>query len=144
MPYVWLVVMVVCVIIEACTVALTSVWGAISALCMVFVARTSLPVSFQIGLFLLLSIILMVFTRPFAIKKLHIGLEKTNTDALLGSEVLVVRPVEPFRKGEVKSSNGVEWSASSVSGEPIATDEVCTVVQIKGNTLVVKPKEGVN
>ena len=107
MPYVWLAVMVLCIIIEACTVALTSVWGAISAFVLVFVSRTGMPIHYQILLFLVLAIVLMVCTRPFAVKKLHVGKEETNAGALIGSEVLVVRAVEPFQKGEAKGRGGV-------------------------------------
>lgn len=145
MPYVWLAVMVLCIIIEACTVALTSVWGAISAFVLVFVSRTGMPIHYQILLFLVLAIVLMVCTRPFAVKKLHVGKEETNAGALIGSEVLVVRAVEPFQKGEAKGRGGVVWSATSVNGQSIAHGVVCTVVDIKGNTLVITPKEkGVN
>ncbi len=141
MPYVWLAVMVLCIVIEACTVALTSIWGAISALVLVFVSRTEMPVHYQVLLFLVLAIVLMVCTRPFAVKQLHIGKEKTNAGALVGMEVQVVRAIESFKKGEVKSHGGVIWSATSLNGQPIAHGAVCTVVDIKGNTLVITPKE---
>lgn len=145
MPYLWLAVMVLCLVIEACTVALTSVWGAISALVLVFVSRTGMPVHYQVLLFLVLAIVLMVCTRPFAVRKLHVGKEETNADALVGTDVQVVRAVESFRKGEAKSRGGVVWSVTSLNGQPIAHGAVCTVVAIKGNTLVITPKEkGVN
>lgn len=142
MPYVWLAVMVLCIVVEAATVALTSIWGALSALVMMFVSWTGMPVAYQVVLFLVMTILLIVFTRPFAVKKLHVGKEQTNAAAMIGSEVLVVRGVEPFQKGEARSKNGVIWSVASQNEQPIVRGAVCTVTAIKGNTLIITPKEG--
>lgn len=65
----WLGVMLLCVVIEAATFALTTVWGAISAFVMIFVSRTNMPLKWQLILFLVLTIVLVLTTRPFAVKK---------------------------------------------------------------------------
>ncbi|GEM_PF-3722480 len=65
----WLAIMVVCIVIEAVTFALATVWGAISALVMIFVSRTNMPLKWQLVLFLVLTIVLVLTTRPFAMKK---------------------------------------------------------------------------
>ena len=138
----WLSVMVVCVLIEALTLALTSVWAAIAALIMIFVSQTGLPFKWQLLLFLVLTIALIVTTRPFAVKKLKLGKNKTNVNSLVGQEVLVVKKISPFQKGEVKAKNGVIWTAQnadSQSSSEISEGTVCTIEKIDGNTLSVKP-----
>lgn len=143
MTYVWLAVMALLVVIEAMTVALVSIWGAISALLMIFISRTGMAPVSQVLLFLLMSIVLMVLTRPFAVRKLGIGKNKTNVDAMVGEEVLVTKEVRPFQKGEAKSKNGVIWSVTGLEGKPLARGAVAIVHSVQGNTLVVKEK-GVN
>lgn len=139
LPWFWLSVMVLCIIIEAVTFSLTTVWAAVSALLMIFLCRTEIPLRWQFLIFLLITILLLVFTRPFAVKKLKLGRVTTNVNSLDGQEVLVVRKISKFEKGEVKAANGVVWTAMCDDGE-IAKGTVCIVSRVEGNTLVVKEK----
>ena len=141
LPWFWVGVMVFCLIFEAVTFTLTTVWAAISALLMIFLSRTELPLRWQFLIFLLVTILLMIFTRPFAVKKLMLGRVTTNVNSLDGQEVLVVRKITQFEKGEVKASNGVLWTAIGEGSEEIARGAVCVVARVEGNTLVVKSKE---
>lgn len=140
LPWFWLVIMVLSILFEAITFSLTTVWAAISALFMVFFCKTGLPLRWQLLIFFLITIILMVFTRPFAVKKLKLGRVATNINSLDGQEVLVVKKITRFDKGEVKSSNGVVWTAMLESGEEIPKGTVCVVSRVEGNTLIVKEK----
>ena len=141
LPWFWVGVMVLCLIFEAVTFTLTTVWAAISALLMIFLSRTELPLRWQLLIFLLITILLMIFTRPFAVKKLMLGRVTTNVNSMDGQEVLVVRKITQFEKGEVKASNGVLWTAIGEGSGEIAKGTVCVVVRVEGNTLVVKSKE---
>ena len=87
----WLAVMIVCIVIEAATFALTTIWGAISALVMIFVSKTNMPLKWQLILFLVLTIVLVLTTRPFAMKKLKLGKNTTNVNSMEGQEVLVTK-----------------------------------------------------
>ena len=146
LPWFWLSVMVFCIIIEAATFSLTTVWAAVTALFMIFFCRTGLPLRWQLLIFFVISLLLLIFTRPFAVKKLKLGRVTTNVNTLEGQEVLVVKKITQFEKGEVKASNGVVWMAtfdttSTIGGSAeIAKNTVCEVVRVEGNTLVVKPR----
>ena len=48
MPWIWLGILVVLLIIEAATMGVTTIWGAISALVMVFVSRTGMGILWQV------------------------------------------------------------------------------------------------
>lgn len=137
--------MILCVVIEASTFALTTVWAAISSLIMIFLSLTKMPFKWQILIFLLITILLVLFTRPFAIKKLKIGKNATNVNSIVGQEVLVVKEITQFNKGEVKAKNGVIWSATSdndaISENAISENEICVVVEVDGNTLKVQKKQ---
>lgn len=138
MPYFWLALLVLFVIIEASTTALTTIWAAISALVMIFISRTGLAFRWQMLIFLVLTILLMLGCRPFAIKKLKLGREKTNVDSLVGEEILITKAITAFHKGEAKSKNGVIWAVSS--DKEISAGSVCVVEKVKGNTLIVRKK----
>ena len=139
----WLVVMILCLVIEATTFALTTVWGAISALFMIFLSRTNMPLRWQLIFFLVLTIALVLTTRPFVMKKLKLGKNTTNVNSMEGQEVLVTKKISKFEKGEVKAKNGVIWSAKNAdenSDSEILEGFVCEVVKVDGNTLSVKIK----
>lgn len=139
----WLAVMVLCLVVEAASFSLTTVWGAISALVMIFLSRTNMPLRWQLILFLVLTIALVLITRPFAMKKLKLGKNTTNVNSMEGQEVLVVKRISKFEKGEVKAKNGVVWSAKNAdenSDSEIPEGSVCVIEKVDGNTLSVKLK----
>lgn len=134
----WLGVLILMLLIEAATSALVTIWCAVSALAMIFISLAGIPLRWQILLFFVFSALLIIFTRPLAVKKLNMGKVKTNADALIGQEVMVTSDIGRFSKGTAKAANGVEWSAFSHDGGEISKGTVCTVINIKGNTLTVK------
>ena len=138
--WIWLAVMVVFIIIEACTLALTTVWAAIAALPMIFISRTGLAFKWQLLIFVILTLLLVFSTRPFAIKKLKVGKNQTNVNVLEGQEVLVTKSISKFQKGEVKATNGVVWAAKSKDDSEILEGTVCRVVAVEGNTLIIESK----
>ena len=103
---------------------------------MLFLSPLPIPFLWQILLFLIISSVLLIFTRPVAVKKLKVGREKTNTDSLIGEKALVIKDITEFEKGLVKL-HGMEWSARSVGGSAIAKNATCRVERIEGVTLVV-------
>lgn len=138
--WIWLGILVLCIVIEAATMSLTTIWGAISSVPMIFIAKTSLPFQWQILIFALLTVVLIIFTRPFAIKKLKNGKEKTNVNTMVGEEVLVTKVVKQFEKGEVKAKNGVIWSAQAKDNKTISEDKICVITSVEGNTLIIEEK----
>jgi membrane protein implicated in regulation of membrane protease activity len=136
--WIWLGLMVAFVIIEAFTMSLTTIWAAIASLPMIFIAKSGCPFKWQLLIFLLLTLVLIFVTRPLVIKKLKLGKNKTNIDALVGQEVLIVKPVSQFEKGQAKAKNGVIWTCQSQDGNDIPAESVCQIVSVEGNTITVK------
>ncbi len=139
-PWFWVLLLVVFLVIEACTMALTTIWAAAACVPLIFIARTPLAFRWQLLIFMVLTVALIAFTRPFAVRKLKPGRSRTNVNSLAGQEVLVVRDIKPFEKGEAKAKNGVIWTASAAGGAEIPAGTVCTVSAVEGNTLEVAPK----
>lgn len=138
----WLILFVVLLIIEIFTMGLTTIWfagGALVAFVLAFV-EFSLPV--QIIVFLLVSILLLVLTRPIAIKFFNQERQKTNADSLTGQKAVVLETIDTLHGTGRVEVNGMEWSAK--------TDEMTTVIEagavvsiegIQGVKLIVKKEE---
>ena len=138
--WIWVGIFVVLVVIEAATQGLTTIWGAASALIMVFISQTGMNIGWQILLFLVMTLGFVVTTRPVLVKKLKVGNNRTNVDTMIGEQVIVTKAVSTFEKGEARSKNGVIWSVTSTDGTDIGEGAVCTVQSVEGNTLRIAVK----
>ncbi len=138
--WIWVGIFVVLVVIEAATQGLTTIWGAASALIMVFISQTGMNIGWQILLFLVMTLVFVVTTRPVLVKKLKVGNNRTNVDTMIGEEVIVTKAISTFEKGEARSKNGVIWSVTSTDGTDIGEGAVCTVQSVEGNTLRIAVK----
>ncbi len=140
MVFVWLVIAVVLGIFEAATVALVSIWFAIGAVAAMVPAYFNAPFWVQILVFILVSALCFVFTRPFFKKIIRVNKQPTNVDRLVGQEGVATDDIENIEcRGKVFIS-GLTWSARSETGELIPQGAVVTVKKIEGATLVVKRK----
>ena len=136
----WVVLVIVFALIEIFTLGLTTVWFAIAALVMVFFSFLKIPMPVQGLVFLAISALLLVFTRPIAVRKFKIGRTKTNVDSLAGKHVLVTRAIGEFEKGEVKAG-GQAWSARAEDNSEIAEGTKCEVLRVEGVQLIVRKLE---
>ncbi|GMO66108.1 MAG: hypothetical protein Ta2A_14100 [Treponemataceae bacterium] len=143
-PWFWVALTVLFSLIELATAfSLTTIWFAISSFLMVFISFTPLPFKWQCALSLVIAAVLLIYTRPIAVKKLKVGEAKTNIDELCGKTVIVTKRITEFEKGEVKI-NGLFWSAklsdSDVPSAPLTPLEKgakCIIQKIEGNTVAV-------
>ena len=140
MVFVWLVIAVGLGIFEAATVALVSIWFAIGAVAAMVPAYFNAPFWVQILVFILVSALCFVFTRPFFKKIIRVNKQPTNVDRLVGQEGVATDDIENIEcRGKVFIS-GLTWSARSETGELIPQGAVVTVKKIEGATLVVERK----
>lgn len=136
--WIWVALVVVFALIELFTLGLTTVWFAIAAIIMVFLSLFKMPLPVQVLIFLSIAALLLIFTRPIAVKKLKMGKEKTNVDSLAGKRVLVIKTISEFEKGEVKL-NGLIWAARSEDNTEIVEGAKCEVLRVEGVQLIVRP-----
>ena len=138
MIWIWLAVFVVAFILEAITQDLVSVWFGLGALVCVCIAGVT-EWWVQLIVFVVVSAIALIATRPIVKKILARNERKTNTDDYIGQHVKTISNVTKFDGGEVKL-NGIIYTAILMedSDEEILKDEVVEVVAIKGNRLVIK------
>ena len=134
----WLGLLVILLAIEAATLGLTTIWFAGGALAAFLAVFFHAPLPVQIGLFFAVSLVLLIFTRPMAVRFMDQKTEKTNVDSLLGKKALVTEKNENLKgTGRVKIK-GVDWTARTrEDGKTIAPDTVVTVLEVQGVKLIV-------
>jgi len=99
-PLVWFLCAVLFTLIEAMSMQLTTVWFALSALLLTFISFAPIRPVYQVLLFLIFSCLLLVLTRPFAIKKLNAYRTRTNVDNLIGKKAFVIKDIRKNKKGQ--------------------------------------------
>ncbi|HJB28050.1 MAG TPA: NfeD family protein [Candidatus Blautia faecavium] len=138
-PIIWLAILAFFLVVEAITAGLATIWFAGGALAAAIAAYLGAEIWLQILLFLAVSIILLIFTRPLAVKYMSKDLEKTNVNSLIGKKAVVTQKIDNLAQtGQVKI-NDVEWLARSFSDEEkIPENTVVVIREIHGVTLYVK------
>lgn len=135
----WLIALVAFLVIEGVTVTLVCIWFAGGALIGMLAAALHAPIWLQVLLFLLVSIILLVYTRPIAMKYFNKNREKTNVSGVIGKQAIVVDEINNLQGLGKVTVGGQEWTARSVAEDqiiPVGT--VVVVEEIKGVKLMVR------
>ena len=143
--YIWIVLILVTVVLEAATMQLTCIWFTFGALGAWLVSLCGAPLWLQLIVFCVLSLALLAFTRPIALKYLKPKTEKTNADAIPGKVGVVVSQVRPIEGiGQVKVE-GLVWSAKPEDGvQTFEIGERVEVVRIEGVKLVIRSFTDIN
>ncbi|NTV78695.1 MAG: NfeD family protein [Clostridiales bacterium] len=138
----WLILLVVLALIEIATLGLTTIWFAVGALVATIVAALGGPLWLQIALFLIASILVLIFLRPIAVKFFNKDREKTNVESLIGMHAVVVSEIDNQSEQGQAKLNGLDWMARSVDENitiPVGT--VVTVLEVRGVKLIVEERK---
>ena len=136
----WLVLLIVFLGTEAATLGLTTIWFAGGALAAVIAALLQAPVFVQVILFFLVSLVLLFFTRPVAVKYFNRERVKTNVESLVGRQGIVISEIDNLQGIGQITVGGQEWSARSVEEDvQIPVGAVVNIVAVSGVKLMVKP-----
>ena len=136
----WLAVFVLLIVIELATMGLTTIWFAGGAVAGFIAYMLGANVVIQAVVFFVVSIVLLIFTRPFAVRYINSNKTKTNIDGLIGQEALVLEEINNIRETGCARLEGKEWTARSVDDTVIPADTVVIVERIEGVKLIVKTK----
>ncbi len=144
MEWFWLALAIGLLVVEIVTTQFITIWFAISAgvVAIITALADGFPVYWQIIIFVVLSVALLLATRPLVKKllKKRTEAQKTNLDLLIGNEAIVVEEIENISgKGAVKL-RGTTWSAKSEDNQVIKEGEIVIFKKIEGNKAIVVPK----
>ena len=135
----WLVAFVILIGIEAATMALTTIWFAGGAVFAFFAAELEFSVQSQLVVFLIVSFVLLLFTRPLAIRFVNRETVKTNVDGLIGRKAKVIKKIDNNEPSGAAVIDGQEWTARSADEAvtiPVGTHVV--IKEVRGVKLIVE------
>lgn len=142
MLYFWLVLLLICIVVEFITMGLTTVWFAGGTLAAIPAAALHAPMALQVALFLAVSILLLIFTRPIAVKYFNKDRIRTNVESLVGRQAIVISEINNLEGTGQVTVGGQEWTArSSEEDIKILVGAVVVIRAISGVKLIVEPKQ---
>ena len=144
-PIMWLILLACFLVVEAITVGLTTIWFAGGALVAAIASGLGAGILIQWVLFLVISLVLLIFTRPLAVRYMNKGVPKTNVNSLIGERAVVIQKINNLEQSGQVRINDIEWTARTADdGEEIPTGAVVEIEEIRGVKLIVKEisKEG--
>ena len=134
----WLAATVVFVLVELMTVGLTSIWFAGSFVAFI-IALLGGNVVVQGIAFILVSVVLLALTKPWAGKYINSRTVKTNVDSLVGERAVLTEDADSMKQTGKAVVNGQEWTVRPQDEtQVIRKGELIEVVKISGVKLIVK------
>lgn len=134
----WLILVAVMLVIEIFTLGLTTIWFSLGAVAAAIAAGVDAPLWIQILLFSVVSVVIMILVRPFAMKVMDKNRTKTNIEDVVGGQAEVIEEIDNLKERGRVRFRGVEWMARSLDGDGIAAGEVVTIEAVSGVKLLVK------
>ena len=140
---VWLAVAIVLLVVAIITLGLTTIWFAGGALVACVAAALQADFLVQMILFLVVSVVMLFFTRPVAMRYMNKNRTKTNSESLVGKEAVVLQEINNLKASGQVQLNGIEWTARAENMEDvIEKGAIVCIKKIEGVKLIVKRKEG--
>lgn len=139
---IWLIVFVACIVIEIISMGLTTIWFAGGALVAAIGAAFSVPLWVQIILFIMVSFVLLYFTRPIAVKYFNKDRVKTNAESLVGKQAIVISEIDNLQGIGQVTVEGKEWTARTTEENvTLPVGSVVVIKAISGVKLMVEEKK---
>ena len=138
MAYGWFITFIVLLFIELVTVNLVTIWFAVGSLMAFVTTFFTDNLLIQIGVFIVVSVIALLLTKPI-IKKFKTNvIVPTNSDRVLGRSAEVIKKITEDEYGAVKVMGSV-WTATGKGSFDVG--EKVKVKAIDGVKLVVCKEE---
>ncbi|MCH5320517.1 MAG: NfeD family protein [Eubacterium sp.] len=136
----WAAAIVLFGVAEAVTAQLVSIWFVAGAIAALISAVFGAPILIQIIVFIAVTILALVITRPLVKKYIHPKKEYTNADKVIGQIGIVTEDINNIQAtGQVKV-DGKAWTARSIDNSIIPEGSEIIIDRIEGVKLIVKIK----
>ena len=137
--YFWLIVLIACLVIEACTTQLLTIWFAVGSVGAMIAAALGFGELVQIGVCLALSIVLLILLRPMTRNILRPRQDRTNADRILGQKAIVIETIDDKHSSGQIRLMGQVWTARAVQNDEIISEgETVLVRHISGVKAIVE------
>ena len=134
----WFIAFLVLLFIEVITVNLVTIWFAIGAIAAFISALITDSFIIQLIVFLIVSVVALLLTKPLIKKFKGFQVVPTNSDRVIGKVGEVTKKIEKNKYGEVKVF-GNTWTA--YCDEEVEVGSKVKVKDIEGVKLIVKKEE---
>ncbi|MCC8070168.1 MAG: NfeD family protein [Ruminococcus sp.] len=134
---IWAIILVLTILLEIATMQLVSIWFAVASLVALISAMFVEPLT-QFVIFVLVSFVLLVFTRPLLKKVMVEKHQPTNYELDIGKVATVIETIDTLSQTGRVSLNGVDWTATSVDNSIIENGSQVVVEEVEGSKLLVK------
>ncbi len=133
----WAATLVILLIIEGATAQLVTIWFAAGALAALIAAALNAPLWLQITLFVVVSAVTLIATRPLVKRITNRKAENLNADRIIGRQAIVTERIDNLEgTGSVKV-DGLVWTARSEDDDVIEQGSKVTIVKIEGVKVIV-------
>lgn len=136
MIIIWAVILVGTILVEFETSDLVTIWFSVGAIAALIAAALNVPIVGQIAIFIVVSLILLVLTRPLTKRFMDKEVVKTNADRMVGMHGVVITEIPFDGKGEIRVDSQI-WRAFSTQKDPIIVGTRVVILDIVGNKLLV-------
>lgn len=139
MAIIWLIALIVLVIIEIISQGLTTIWFAGGSLVALISTFCGANLFVQIAIFLVVSIVLLIFTRPIAMLHFNKKVVPTNVETLPGEVCVITEAVDNIGAKGKAELNGMEWTVRSASEDILIPEGArAKVLRVEGVKLIVE------
>lgn len=139
---IWIALIIIFAAVEIATVGLTSIWFAGGAIVALLCCAIGLGAGWQFAVFVVVSLVLLFFTRPWALKYFKPHLVRTNYEENIGQNVCITETVDNIKGTGTAVLKGQEWTARAwEEGKIFEAGTIVKVKEIRGVTLYVTESE---
>lgn len=138
----WLIALAVFLVIEIITLGLTTIWFAGGALIAFILSLAADSFILEFLAFIIVSFVLLFFTRPIAQRYFNKQRIKTNYESLIGRHGKVIEKIDNFNNSGQVTLNGQEWTARALNNQDIIEPGKRIIIRdIAGVKLIVEEAE---
>lgn len=138
MTIIWIAAIIIFGIAEAATAGLVSIWFVVGAVAALVATELGAALWLQFAVFLIVSILALIATRPLARKMLDKTIVPTNADRVLHHEAKVTETVDNENATGAVYIDGKTWTARSEDGNIIPKGKMARIVRMEGVKLYVR------
>ena len=139
MLIIWAAAIIAFGVLEAVTAQLVSIWFVIGAIGAFVAALFDASITVQVIIFIAVTIVALIVTRPLVKKLTKNKTVPTNADMVIGQTGIVTEKIDNIAETGLVKAGGSVWTARSGDNTVIETGERVTVLEIKGVKLIVTP-----
>ncbi len=134
----WVVLLIALIVIEAATAQMVTIWFAAGSVGAIVAELLGAQPWLQWLVFIVVSVVALVATRPLVKKLTKTRVQPTNADRCIGKTAVVTEEIDNDAvKGQV-NVDGVIWTARSSDGSVIEKDAKVKIEKIDGVKVIVK------